>query len=91
MSDAILSARELHKSYDLGRRKVEVLHGVSLEIGSGDFLSVQGVSGAGKSTLLHLLGGLDEPSDTRARERQARNQSSAPAPPRRCFARKTPT
>ena len=62
MSDAILSARELHKSYDLGRRKVEVLHGVSLEIGSGDFLSVQGVSGAGKSTLLHLLGGLDEPS-----------------------------
>ncbi len=62
MSNAILSARELHKSYDLGRRTVEVLHGVSLEIGSGDFLSVQGVSGAGKSTLLHLLGGLDEPS-----------------------------
>ena len=62
MSDAILSARELHKSYDLGRRKVEVLHGVSLEIASGDFLSLQGASGAGKSTLLHLLGGLDEPS-----------------------------
>ena len=62
MSDVILSARELHKSYDLGRRKVEVLHGVSLEIASGDFLSLQGASGAGKSTLLHLLGGLDEPS-----------------------------
>ena len=62
MSDAILSARGLHKSYDLGRRKVEVLHGVSLEIGSGDFLSLQGASGAGKSTLLHLLGGLDEPT-----------------------------
>ena len=62
MSDAILSARELHKSYDLGRRKVEVLHGVSLEIASGDFLSLQGASGAGKSTLLHLLGGLDEPT-----------------------------
>ena len=62
MSDAILSARGLHKSYDLGRRKVEVLHGVSLEIASGDFLSLQGASGAGKSTLLHLLGGLDEPS-----------------------------
>jgi len=39
-----------------------VLHGVSLEIGSGDFLSLQGASGAGKSTLLHLLGGLDEPT-----------------------------
>ncbi|MBL4640442.1 MAG: ATP-binding cassette domain-containing protein, partial [Verrucomicrobiales bacterium] len=62
MSDAILSACGLHKSYDLGRRKVEVLHGVSLEIASGDFLSLQGASGAGKSTLLHLLGGLDEPS-----------------------------
>ncbi len=62
MSDAILSARELHKSYDLGRRTVEVLHGVSLEIASGDFLSLQGSSGAGKSTLLHLLGGLDEPT-----------------------------
>ena len=62
MSDTILSARGLHKSYDLGRRKVEVLHGVSLEIASGDFLSLQGASGAGKSTLLHLLGGLDEPS-----------------------------
>ena len=62
MSDAILSARGLHKSYDLGRRNVEVLHGVSLEIGSGDFLSLQGSSGAGKRTLLHLLGGLDEPT-----------------------------
>ena len=62
MSDAILSARGLHKSYDLGRRKVEVLHGVSLDIAGGDFLSLQGASGAGKSTLLHLLGGLDEPS-----------------------------
>ena len=62
MSDAILSARGLHKSYDLGRRNVEVLHGVSLEIGSGDFISLQGASGAGKSTLLHLLGGLDEPT-----------------------------
>lgn len=62
MSDPILSARGLHKSYDLGRRKVEVLHGVSLDIAVGDFLSLQGASGAGKSTLLHLLGGLDEPS-----------------------------
>ena len=62
MSNAILSARGLHKSYDLGRRNVEVLHGVSLEIGSGDFISLQGAAGAGKSTLLHLLGGLDEPT-----------------------------
>ena len=50
---------DLHKSYDLGRRLIEVLHGVSL-IGEGEFLSLQGASGTGKSTLLHLLGGLDD-------------------------------
>ena len=62
MSEPILKAHELHKSYDLGRRLIEVLHGVSLEIGEGEFLSLQGASGTGKSTLLHLLGGLDDPT-----------------------------
>ncbi len=62
MSEPILSAQDLHKSYDLGRRLIEVLHGVSLEIGEGEFLSLQGASGTGKSTLLHLLGGLDDPT-----------------------------
>ena len=62
MSEPILSAQDLHKSYDLGRRLIEVLHGVSREIGEGEFLSLQGASGTGKSTLLHLLGGLDDPT-----------------------------
>ena len=62
MSEPILRAKDLHKSYDLGRRLIEVLHGVSLEIGEGEFLSLQGASGTGKSTLLHLLGGLDDPT-----------------------------
>ena len=62
MSEPILRAHDLHKSYDLGRRLIEVLHGVSLEIGEGEFLSLQGASGTGKSTLLHLLGGLDDPT-----------------------------
>ena len=62
MSEPILSAQDLHKSYDLGRRLIEVLHGVSLEISEGEFLSLQGASGTGKSTLLHLLGGLDDPT-----------------------------
>ena len=62
MSEPILKALDLHKSYDLGRRLIEVLHGVSLEIGEGEFLSLQGASGTGKSTLLHLLGGLDDPT-----------------------------
>ena len=62
MSEPILKANDLHKSYDLGRRLIEVLHGVSLEISEGEFLSLQGASGTGKSTLLHLLGGLDDPT-----------------------------
>ena len=62
MSNSILQAKDLKKSYDLGRRMIKVLHGVSLEIDQGEFLSLQGASGTGKSTLLHLLGGLDEPT-----------------------------
>ena len=62
MSNSILQAKDLKKSYDLGRRMIKVLHGVSLEIDPGEFLSLQGASGTGKSTLLHLLGGLDEPT-----------------------------
>ena len=62
MSEPILKALDLYKSYDLGRRLIEVLHGVSLEISEGEFLSLQGASGTGKSTLLHLLGGLDDPT-----------------------------
>jgi predicted ABC-type transport system involved in lysophospholipase L1 biosynthesis ATPase subunit len=62
MSDAILAARQLRKTYRLGRHTLEVLRGVDLEIRRGEALVITGASGAGKSTLLHLLGGLDRPS-----------------------------
>ena len=55
----LLTAADLHKTYMLGKRCLEVLRGVSLRIDHGDFIAIRGASGAGKSTLLHLLGGLD--------------------------------
>lgn len=57
----ILRAVGLTKCYTIGRKKIEVLHGVDMEVGQGEFLSIVGASGSGKSTLLHLLGGLDRP------------------------------
>lgn len=62
MSDPLLSARSLSKTYTMGKRMLEVLRGVTLDVARGDFLALRGASGAGKSTLLHLLGGLDTPN-----------------------------
>jgi ABC-type lipoprotein export system ATPase subunit len=52
----------LHKSYPVGKRKLEVLRGIDMTVNRGEFLALRGASGAGKSTLLHLLGGLDLPN-----------------------------
>ncbi len=62
MSEPLITARGLRKSYELGRRSLEVLSGVDLTVNRGEFLALRGASGAGKSTLLHLLGGLDTPN-----------------------------
>ncbi len=62
MSEPLLSARGVRKTYQLGKRELEVLRGIDLELGRGDFLALRGASGAGKSTLLYLLGGLDTPN-----------------------------
>jgi len=63
MSDAILEARQLRKTYTLGKHQVEVLKGLDLSVPRGEVVVIVGASGAGKSTLLHLLGGLDKPTD----------------------------
>jgi ABC-type lipoprotein export system ATPase subunit len=59
---SFIVARDLQKTYTIGKRSLEVLRGVSFTMGRGEFLALRGASGAGKSTLLHLLGGLDSPN-----------------------------
>jgi ABC-type lipoprotein export system ATPase subunit len=56
-----LRATGLCKRYQMGQRTVEVLKGIEIKVGRGEFVALRGASGTGKSTLLHLLGGLDVP------------------------------
>jgi putative ABC transport system ATP-binding protein len=61
MMGALVSIRNVVKGYVRGKQRVEVLHGINLEVDSGEFLALMGPSGSGKTTLLNLIGGLDRP------------------------------
>jgi putative ABC transport system ATP-binding protein/lipoprotein-releasing system ATP-binding protein len=65
MTEAILTAEGVRKSYLSGDRKIEVLSGVDLAVSAGQSVSIRGESGSGKSTLLNLLAGLDTPDQGR--------------------------
>lgn len=60
-----IEAKELSKIYSSREGRVVALDQVSLEITSGEFISIMGPSGSGKSTLLHILSGLDRPTSGR--------------------------
>jgi len=58
----LVRIRGLHKIYQRGAERIDVLRGIDLDIRSGEFLALMGPSGSGKSTLLNLIGGLDRAS-----------------------------
>jgi putative ABC transport system ATP-binding protein len=59
---ALVRINGVHKYYERGNERIDVLKGVKLDIPQGDFLALMGPSGSGKTTLLNLMGGLDKPS-----------------------------
>jgi putative ABC transport system ATP-binding protein len=58
MGGAFIEAKNLRKTYRVGKIEVEALRGISFNVQKGEFVSVVGPSGSGKSTLFYLLGGL---------------------------------
>jgi putative ABC transport system ATP-binding protein len=58
----LVAARNLTKTYIVGRTRIRALQGISLTVNQGEFVAVMGPSGSGKSTFMNLIGCLDRPT-----------------------------
>lgn len=79
MSDPVLQATGLTKSYRSATGPLEILRSIDLTVEAGESVSIRGASGAGKTTLLQVLGGLDTPDkgELRWSGRRVENLKSA--------------
>ena len=64
-----LQAKNLSRSFQIGKRRIEVLHSISVDIAKGDCAFLCGASGAGKTTLLYTLAGLEQPESGEVNEK----------------------
>jgi putative ABC transport system ATP-binding protein len=58
----VVETRDVHKTFQIGKRTLKILKGITLQVPKGEFLTIVGPSGSGKSTLLGLIGSLDTPT-----------------------------
>lgn len=61
MSKVVVELQKVSHYYEIGKRRIDVVSELDLEISEGEFVALVGPSGSGKTTLLNLLGGLDRP------------------------------
>lgn len=69
MTEICVGVREVHKYFQRGSERIDVLNGLTLDVPEGEFLALMGPSGSGKTTLLNLIAGLDQPSTGEVRVR----------------------
>jgi len=59
--EKLISLKDIHKGYRLGKTFIPIIRGIDLEIDNGEFVALMGPSGSGKTTLMNVLGCLDSP------------------------------
>lgn len=64
MSSNVISLQNIYKRYYIGKpNELQILNGISLDVGKGEFVAIVGASGSGKSTMMNIIGALDRPTE----------------------------